>query len=116
MIQLSLENWQTFYAQLDLKSAFKTSFFIDLTSNGTRKQSKHWPPRAGIAALLLGVAEVSEPPPLRVHLSSSEEWSFWPEIQQVELQKSNVTTILFKSSVHGVTWKCHQPVTHSRSS
>ena len=117
MIQLSLENWQTFYAQLDLKSAFNTSFFIDLTFNGTRKQSKHWPPQVGISAVLLNVAKVSDR--TTAFVGSAEQFRrmiFWPKIPQITLQKGNVTTILFKSSMYEVTWKCHQTLMHSLSS
>lgn len=117
MIQLSLENWQTFYAQLHLKSAFNTSFFIDLTFNGTRKQSKYWPPQVGISAVLLNVAKVSDR--TTVFVGSAEQFRrmiFWPKIPQITLQKSNLTTILFKSGMHEVTWKCHQTLMHSFSS
>jgi len=41
---------------------------------------------------------------------------FWPKMPQIALQKSSLTTILFKSSVHEVTWKCHQTLMHSLSS
>lgn len=81
MIQLSLENWQTFYAQLDLKSAFNTSFFIAWLLMELRNKANTDLLKLGIAAFLLSAANASDR--TTGFVGSAERFRrmiFWPKI------------------------------------
>lgn len=74
-------------------------------------------PQVAISAVLLNVPKVSDRTPVGV--GSAEQFRrmiFWPKMPQTALGKSNLSTILFQSSVREVTWKRHQSLMRSPSS